>query len=169
MEKLIGASVWENELYEHLTGHEAAEQELLTEYREAAESSGSAAFAYLVALIIEDEIRHHRLFSQLADSLRTDAELGGGAPAVPRLDHWGAEPARVVALTEALLQRERDDERELHRLASTLRDLGDANLWPLLVRLMEMDTDKHIAILKFVRRQARRASPVPPVGEDAVG
>src|SRR5664280_2064692 len=71
--KLVGASVWEEELYEFLTSHEQSEREVLDEYQEAATSSGSSAFRYLSALIVEDEIRHHRVFVELASALKTDA------------------------------------------------------------------------------------------------
>jgi hypothetical protein len=84
--ELTGASVWEQKLFGILTSHEAAERSLLEQYRDAAEDSGSPAFRYLVALILEDEVRHHRLFRDLADALRTDAELRSGEPAVPRPD-----------------------------------------------------------------------------------
>lgn len=154
--KLMGASLWEAELYGHLTSHEESEQDLLVEYRMAAERSGSGAFRYLTELIVEDEIRHHRVFGQLASALRSDAELRSDAPAVPRLDHWGTDTKQVVELTESLLEKEYTDARELRRLAAHLEDLEGMSLWPLLVKLMEMDTAKHIEILTFVRRHARQ-------------
>ncbi len=60
-----------------------------------------------------------------------------------------------MRLTVSLLARERADEKELRRLSARLATLKDDTMWQLLVRLMEMDTDKHIAILEFVRRHAR--------------
>jgi rubrerythrin len=152
--KLVGASVWEEELYDHLTSHEENEHELLGEYQSAAEESRSPAFQYLVSLIVEDEIRHHRLFRDLASALRTDAEMRPELPAVPRLDQLGADAHRVVELTKQLLEREKTDARELHRLAKELRDVRDTTLWELLVKLMEMDTAKHVEILEFARRHA---------------
>lgn len=154
---LAGASIWESELYEHLTSHEENERDLLVEYQEAAADSGSAAFAYLVGLIMEDEVRHHRLFRELTSALRSDVELRPDEPAVPRPDAWGSDPSRIEALTETLLAREHEDARELRHLAAVLRELEDVSLWPLLVRLMEMDTAKHVAILEFVKRGTRGA------------
>ena len=155
--RLIGASPWEDELYEHLSAHEESERDLLVEYRQAGERSGSAAFGYLTALIVEDEVRHHRMFGELASALRSDAELRPDQPEVPRLDHWGADRAEVIELTETLLAREYADARELRRLAARLTELEGVSLWPLLVKLMEMDTAKHIEILTFVKRSARRS------------
>jgi hypothetical protein len=155
--RMAGASVWESELYEHLTAHEENERALLDDYRHAADSSESAAFGYLTALIVEDELRHHRLFRDLAAALQADVELRAGEPEVPRLDRWGPDPAGVVARSEALLEVERSDAAGLRRLGSRLEALKDDTMWHLLVRLMAMDTAKHIVILEFVRDAARRA------------
>ncbi len=155
--ELVGASVWEETLYEHLVSHEENERDLLLEYQQAAQSSRSPAFAYLVSLIVEDEIRHHRLFADLADSLRIDAEMRPDEPKIPRLDRWGPDPAYIVGLSERLIEHERQDLRVLHGLRRELDDVTDTTLWELLVRLMEADTSKHIEILEFVRRHASRS------------
>lgn len=150
---LAGASVWESELYGHLTGHEESERALLAEYARIAEHSSSAAFRYLVGLIVEDETRHHELLRQLAESLRADVELRRDDPAVPRLANWGAADD-VIEATDRLLAEERADRKRLRQLARELKDVYDTTLWGLLVELMEMDTAKHIAILRFARRHA---------------
>jgi hypothetical protein len=154
---VAAASIWESELYEHLTSHEENERRLLEDYHEAAAAAGSAAFSYLADLIMEDEIRHHRLFRELASALRSDFELRPEEPAVPRPANWGPDPEQVLAVTERLLAQERQDAAELKRLAKSVEELEDVTLWPLLVRLMEMDTAKHIAVLEFVRRGTRTA------------
>ena len=138
MTELVGASAWEAELFAHLTAHEHNERGLLEEYQRAADASRSDAFQYLVGLIVEDEIRHHRVFGELASALRSEAELRSDDPIVPRADHWGPDPVEVVRLTEALLERERDDARELRHLAEQLEDLEGVSLWPLLVRLLSL-------------------------------
>ena len=155
---LVGASVWEAALYDHLTSHEESERGLLEEYRAAADGSQSAAFRYLVGLIVEDEIRHHRVFRELAEALQSDVDLRSEEPVVPRLDRWGPDAAEVLRLTETLLEREHADARELAQLGDHLEDLEGTSLWPLLVELMQMDTDKHIRILRFVQRNAARTA-----------
>ena len=156
--KLLGASVWEHELCEHLTSHEQNERGLLEEYQTAAARSWSPAFRYLSALILEDEHRHHRVFQELASALESDVEMQLEEPAVPRrLHHWGPDAAQVVQLTEELLAREHADAKELHRLAGGLKSVKDETLWRLLIKLMEMDTTKHIKIPEFVKRHARKS------------
>jgi hypothetical protein len=155
LSNLVGASVWEEELYDHLTSHEEKEREILVKYQEAAAASKSAAFAYLASLIVDDEIRHHRIFRDLASALKSDAELRPEDPVIPRLDLGKSDPQQVLELTERLLESERADAKDLHRLAGEMKDVKDTTMWWLLVRLMEMDTAKHIEILEFARRHTR--------------
>jgi hypothetical protein len=156
LNKLVGASVWEEELYDHLTSHEQKEREVLVKYQEAAAASKSAALAYLASLIVEDEIRHHKTFRDLASALKSEAELRPDEPVIPRLDVGKADSQQVLELVEQLLESERADAKDLHHLAGQMKDVKDTTLWWLLVRLMEMDTAKHIEILEFARRQARK-------------
>ena len=155
---LTGASVWEEELYQHLTTHLGNELDLLTAYKAAADESKSAAFQYLVGIIVDDEMRHHRVFEELANALRSDVEMRPVEPAVPDLAGFGALPAKVVELTDALLAREEQDAAELRHLSRELRDVRDTTLWQLLVKVMELDTEKHAEILRFVRKHARAAA-----------
>jgi rubrerythrin len=154
---LVGASVWEQTLYDHLTTHAANERELLVEYQQAAADSNSAAFRYLASLIVEDEMRHHRLLEELAESLKSDAELRPGEPTIPRLGGWGPDPHKVTELSDRLIEHEEMDLQFLRSLRKELDSVRDTTLWDLLVRLMELDTTKHTEILNFVRRHSRKA------------
>jgi len=129
----------------------------LIEYRDVAAASPSEAFRYLSGLIIEDEIRHHRIFRDLAAALKHDVELDPAEPVIPKMGDWGHDAATVLSLTENLLERERADAIELRELASELKSLKQESLWQLLVRLMEMDTAKHIEILEFVQRNVKKS------------
>jgi rubrerythrin len=156
-ESSAGASQWERSLYAHLTNHVAAENELLQEYKAAAETSPSNALRYLVNLLIEDEIRHHRIYTQLAESLKTEAFLGAENPAVPHMDFDKPENYEAILdLTTQLLDKEQRDAQELKRLQRELRDMKHTSLWSMLVDVMQRDTQKHIAILRFAKKHARR-------------
>ena len=54
--------------------------------------------------------------------------------------------------TEELLQSEKRDTSELKHLQRELHDVKDVTLWSLLVDLMQRDTEKHIALLRFVKK-----------------
>ena len=152
-----GPSVWERDLYAHLTSHAAEERGLLEGYSSAAEQSPSKALRYLVNLLIEDEVRHHRVFTEIADSLKTEVSFSSNDPVVPYIDFdRAANRDAVIDLTEQLLRKEERDAQELRRLQRELRVVKDTSLWGLLVDLMERDTKKHIAILRFVKKHTGR-------------
>jgi hypothetical protein len=152
-----GPSEWERDVYAHLTNHIEGERGLLQEYRTAAEASPSKAFRYLVNLLIDDEIRHHRIFTELADTLESEALLTGKDPAISYMDFdHAANRDAVIDLTNQLLQKEQEDAQELKRLQHQLRDVRDTSLWTLLVDLMQRDTQKHVAILRFAKKHAGR-------------
>ncbi|HET6965311.1 MAG TPA: hypothetical protein VFH58_11110 [Acidimicrobiales bacterium] len=156
-DQLVGASVWEQSLYEHLTSHEENERELLVEYQQAAADSQSPAFRYLASLIVEDEMRHHRLFRELAQSLKLDAEMHPGEPEVPRLGGWGPDPHKVAEISDRMVRHEEMDLESLRRIRKEMETVKDTTMWALLVKLMELDTLKHKEILDFVRRHAKKS------------
>lgn len=154
MSKPAGASVWELELFTHLTEHVRREGSMLAEYVSTAKGTESKALAYLVDLLVEDERRHHRYFKELAASLKSEAELSGAEPAIPRMDFEMVDQKNLLDATKRLLDHEKDDAKELKRLRKELHDVQDTTLWGALVDVMMRDTDKHIAILKFVADHA---------------
>jgi rubrerythrin len=146
-----GLSVWEADLLRHLSQHMEQEGALLASYKTLAEKSDADYVRYLVELIMEDEIRHHRLFAELGNAIRSAVERTDGL-AVPMVRN-ATNPEELLAATKQLLERERTDERELKRLSRELKDLRGTSVWPLLVELMERDTAKHQGILRFLEQQ----------------
>ncbi len=155
MTRIPGASVWEQGLYDHLTAHVENEEEIVQAYEELAGSTDSPAFAYLVRLIVDDERRHHQLLRDLAETIRTSAELVGEARPIPDLALFRADRQRIVAETERFLEWEKEDNEELERLAKDLKDVRNTTVWELVVRLMQNDNEKHRRILEFIRDRAR--------------
>jgi rubrerythrin len=153
---LFEESSWVQRLFTHLTDHVQNERGLLQAYAEAAEATESRAFAYLVKLLIEDEQRHHRLFAEMAASLKSEAEMQPAEPIIPRMDFDRVDPAPLREATGRLLENEKKDREELKQLRRELRFFEDRTLWTLLVDLMQRDTDKHIAIIGFAQRHANR-------------
>ena len=150
-----GASVWERKMFDYLVEHTRVEGAMLKQYVDTAEGTDSKAFEYVIKLLVEDELRHHRMFNELAASLKSEAELSAEDPVIPRLDFDRIERTELLRMTRDLLAHERDDAAELKRLRKELRDVEDTTLWGLLVDIMARDTEKHIAILKFVVDHAK--------------
>jgi rubrerythrin len=155
------ASAWEQELFDHFRSHIDNEEELIAAYGELAESTAAPGFGYLARLIVADERRHHELFSNLAETIQAEAEFRPHDSAVPSLPVARLpddERERILGLTERFLAIERQDARDLERLAKKLEPVKDTTLCHLLVRLMRADSDKHIRILRFIRDHARHGA-----------
>jgi bacterioferritin (cytochrome b1) len=152
---IVGASVSEQELYDYVSAHVEQEKEIVDEYRRLA-ASDDRAFGFLATVILEDEERHHKLFADLADSIRKSAELLGAKGPIPSLVGLGFDRTRL-ATTERFLEVEKADLRELKELEKRLKDFKNTTLWSLLVQIMRDDTEKHIRILSFIRDRLRDA------------
>lgn len=153
--RILGASTWEQAVYDHLVNHAEREIEILKAYEQAANESDSAAFSFLAKIILDDERRHHALLRDLADSIRTSAELTGAPTPIPALEPV-ADRERILELTERFLDVERADQRELAEVSKMLRDVKDTTLWAFVLRIIEMDNAKHREILEFVKHHAGR-------------
>jgi hypothetical protein len=117
--------------------------------RVAQESSPGGAVQYLIRLILEDESRHHRVFGEMANELKSFVWEVDVEPRVPAMgDHRDPD---LLAETKRLLAFEKHDAKELRLLRKELRRAPRSSLQPLLVDLMLHDTAKHISILEFIR------------------
>ena len=151
-----GASAWTQDLYDHITSHVENERDVLVAYQELADNTDSPAFAYLARLILDDERRHHQLLADLAETIRSSAELSGDPLPIPDLGMFRVDRERILEQTEWYLDVERDDQKMLARLRRELRDVRDTTLWELIVRLIQHDTEKHRMILEFVHDRAKK-------------
>ena len=147
--------MWERELFDHVTSHIENEQLVLEAYEELADSTDSPAFAYLARLILDDERRHHRLLRDLAETIRIEASMSREPVPIPDLDLSRADLPTTRQQTRRLLAVEREDSRELERLARELRDVKDTTLWQLIIQLIQADNQKHCLILEFIASRAR--------------
>lgn len=146
----------ENTVLRLVESHRARESEALAAYElVAADPSAGHAVRYLARLILDDEQIHHRLFEEMANELKSFVWEVDIEPRVPAMPDRTA-PA-TLQQTEALLAVERADAKELRRLRRALRHSPRSSLHPLLVDLMLHDTQKHIAILEYVRDRLRMA------------
>ncbi len=140
MTRIVGASVWEQELYDHVCGHVVEEGAILGEYQRLA-----------------DERRHHATFNDLAEAIKQMGELRLEDAPIPSLHGLRGDRDRIIDTTERLLKAERDDAKNLKTLAEKLEDLKETTLWGLLIELIQHDTEKHIMILEFIRKHAKKS------------
>jgi rubrerythrin len=82
---LVGATIWQQELFDVIVAHERDEAEVISAYEVFAEEAPSDAVRYLVRLILDDEKRHHRVLSELANTIRADATFEERGARIPYL------------------------------------------------------------------------------------
>ena len=144
----------ERVLYAHLENHIQAESGMEDLYETLA-STNHPYITFLANLIGEDEARHHRLFQEWMESIKAMAVLDSpkGLPAVDR------QPvnAETVALVDRLLQFEKADLVAVKRLRKEIGDMVDTTIWGALIETLIADTNKHINILRFVKKHLRAA------------
>ena len=151
--KFAGLSVWEAQLLEHLTEHLATESDLISSYDQLGKEDQSDWVSYLMNLLAEEEARHHRFLNELVNALRAPIErdVGEMVPTVGNV----ANPSELLEAVERFLKAERKDARDLKHLSRGLRSMRGVSIWPLLIEIMQRDTEKHQAILRFVHKRLR--------------
>jgi hypothetical protein len=141
-------------ILDHLSKHLAGEAEILDEYRQLA-TSPDPPVRYLAQLILEDEERHHRVLSELANQFRPATSLDEQTPHVPWLTK-STDRHGLARSVRRLRRFERRDLRQLRKLARQLRPIKDNSLDPVIVATLKMDTRKHLRYLRELHRIARR-------------
>ena len=131
--------------------HVRDERYVLVRYEELAATVSDPGTRFLLELILEDERRHHALFERLGASA---GGAGDGASAVPGPPEPEREHlAELREQTAHFLEIEREDAAGLKGLAKDLKPGSQDTMWRLLVEVMELDTEKHIRILEFLKRR----------------
>ncbi|MEA2638783.1 MAG: Rubrerythrin [Chloroflexota bacterium] len=152
-----------DELGAAMRAHEESERKALRAYRQLASASSDPLVRELMRLVIEDEVRHHRVFGQLAAMVRHPA-LAGAQSEPPR-----RRPAEDLTLEIAMVQfaisAEEDGARDLRRLAQHCSQLHDG-IVALILDLIARDSLKHAAILQQVLKRLEAALCSSPVRTD---
>lgn len=149
-------SVWENLTLAHIEHHIATETGAAASYEDLGKAEDPQV-RYLASMIAADEYRHHQLLSDIAQSLRSRVSETTDDSAIAKPSPLSAERRdALLEITRRLLSIEESDTGELKKLRRQLDKAPDETVWPLLVEIMELDTEKHIRILKAVERYLTR-------------
>lgn len=136
-------------IMEHLAHHIDGERELLAEYRALWLHSDNPAVRYLLALLLEDEQRHHRVLVEMLNQFRSGVYLAEQEPQVPLMTP--REDPELAAATRQLRRAEKKDLRELRALRRRLKFLRRHSLNGVLVDSLILDTRKHLRYLRTIK------------------
>jgi len=142
-------SLWDERALAHIDQHVAVEAKASTSYETLAKAEDPAV-RYLAGLIAEDEHRHHQVLARIAAVLR--AEVDDVAVPVPHLEVSVEQRKALLEEARELLKMEKADATALKELRHDLHSAPEETMWPVLVEMMEFDTDKHIHLLKAIER-----------------
>lgn len=152
---LAGASIGQQELYDALLAHQSEESDVISAYEAFAENTSSEAVRYLICMVLDDEKRHHRVLSDLANAVRADATFDRQGTRVPLLDVRHRDQSLLEA-TDRFIAIERKDRAELKRLARKVRRVG-GEFDAFMIGILQADTQRHIRILRFIRQSVRNS------------
>jgi rubrerythrin len=145
-------SLWEDLALSHIEQHMAIETNALQAYEDLGKAEDPQV-RYLAAMIASDEQRHHQLLSDIAQSLRSRVAEKADDSAIANTGDLSPERRETLLETaRQLLAIEENDADELKKLRRQLHQAPEQTIWPLLIEVMELDTEKHIRILKAVER-----------------
>jgi hypothetical protein len=102
--------------------------------------------------VISDEYRHHHVLAELAKAVGSATGRPEYATSeIPEpLPVAEEHRLQLLAETRRFIDIEKADQKDLHQLAGELRPAKASTIWPLLVELMELDTDKHLKVLRRI-------------------
>lgn len=151
---MVDIDVWAQQLAHYLQEHMDTEREALREYAHVAEETKSDQIRFLINMILDDEVRHHRIFQEMVNWIRAEhaqrddieSDMGFGRSTS------GDEREHLFEMTERMLRLEREDETELKELDKIVTEVADTAWWSALVDSMRHDTRKHIMLLEAVKR-----------------
>src|SRR5690606_24014468 len=98
-------TVWAEELVRILQQHMDSEREALREYGQIAEQATDDHVRFLVRMILDDEIRHHGVFADMASTLRAEVGQPTAEASLPAFRHSEDREA-LLAKTNELLKLE---------------------------------------------------------------
>jgi hypothetical protein len=140
-------------LLDRLQAHDAAERAGMRGYEEAATVGPDPGVRYLMSLILEEEKRHDELLTAMANEVRRSLVWEQGERPLPSISATGEERKQLLSQAERFLEAERSGKRQLDTLQHAVHtfDRGQGIL-SLVVEMMAFDTQKHIAILDYIRK-----------------
>ena len=138
--------------------HATQEQQWLSGYQALANQSSDPLVRLLLGLIVADEDRHHDLTKRMISKLKDELAWTRSQGLKRRVYEPGQTGKRLLASLEGYIDAERTGIKEYERLRKQSRGLY-RDVFALLYSTMIQDSNKHIAILEFLREKLLEGRP----------
>lgn len=154
---MVDVDIWAQRLTHYLQDHMDTERDALRTYAHLAEETKSDRIRFVINMILDDEMQHHRMFQDMINWLRAehsqrediDTRIGRGS-----VTTLGPERPKLLELTDKLLEMDQRDERELKELDKMVGEVADTAWWTALVESIRLDTRKRAMLLGTVKELA---------------
>lgn len=141
-------------LLRHFEDHEYKERKTLEEYRGAIEKAQNPMVRFLLDLIRLDEEKHHEVINTMLSTLEKHVLWRHSPAALDVFQDVGAERAELLALVQKFIRLEREGIKEYEGLLSDTKGYYEG-LFPLLIRALIKDSEKHLMFLEFLQKYIR--------------
>jgi bacterioferritin (cytochrome b1) len=136
-----------------IESHVANESEFLEIYADAIGQHDSPLVRFILQLILADEEKHHEVLHRIVARLEADLTMRVQGDAVPAPSEIGTvDRKRLIELTDRFIEEERDGIAKSKELM-TATDGLHSGLLTMLLRGMVQDSEKHVMMLQFMRKQ----------------
>ena len=140
-----------------LASHLDNETKSLEAYGRTIKEQGSPLVKFVLNLILADEETHHGVLRRVVETLDSELYWSKSAEQLPRLgDVSKADAARLLQLTDDYIAEEKHGIAQCKSLMKSSKGLY-SDLVSLLLNIMVHDSQKHLMMLKFVRKQLKAA------------
>jgi rubrerythrin len=147
--------------------HISSEHDVLTLYRQLAETSKDPVAKLILEIVLEDEERHHSLMQRIATRFKDDLEWSQTPGALPA--NGAAFDSETYNALHRFIESERTGIHQLESLAARVEGLYDG-LPTELLEMMVQDSKKHERLLRFLfRRQGRAFQESQPPTDHSPG
>jgi hypothetical protein len=155
---LSSVSRWSEMLLEYLGRRAEGDRELIEFYSRLARHAPEDVRS-LVGLILDEASHHHEVFQKMMSMVTGQSEFRHTGTEGLELDlsDWRTEGSFSLE-AHRLAELQKRDLNDLNAIAQQLEPEGDDLFITLIIQLMELDAQKHIAVMEFIRRAAHRTS-----------
>jgi len=138
-----------------IESHVAHESEFLEIYADAMRQHDSPLVHFILQLILADEEKHHDVLRRIVARLESDLSMRLQDDAVPVPSNIGmVDRKRLIELTDSFIEEEKDSIATSKELMADTDGLYSGLLTMLLSGIVQ-DSEKHIVMLQFMRKQLR--------------
>jgi hypothetical protein len=146
-------------LLNEFEAHEGLEKEIVERYREISERSQDPLLKFLLELIISDEEKHYKATHAMVSTLKGSLTWTKPKDAIHGFANFvnlGEEREELLKLTEDFIRQEKEGIKGNKKLMKASKGYY-RDLFTLLFKMMNRDSEKHVEILEFLRDRLKAA------------